>query len=229
MGPRLTADRWTIALVALLIAIHAAVELAGGAWKVPQLYQALGLHGHAFRAGHGWQIVSYGFLHASWVHVSLNCLALYFAAARIQVILGAAMMIRCFLMGIVFGGIAHLLMGAAGQDVLVGASGGLMAMVLLLTTLSPDSRMWPIPISGRSFGYGLLVSSLILALINPRLGIPYLASIGKQFTAYGLSEISAMGHACHLGGGIAGLALGGWILRKRVTLHRLQRQRRANE
>jgi membrane associated rhomboid family serine protease len=43
------------------------------------------------------------------------------------------------------------------------------------------------------------------------------------------SWIFEIGHACHLGGGLAGWLMGLWILRPRITLEELQKERARRE
>jgi membrane associated rhomboid family serine protease len=46
---------------------------------------------------------------------------------------------------------------------------------------------------------------------------------------HGMGAVFAMGHACHFGGGLAGWLYGRWLLRPRVTLERLRRDRKRRE
>jgi membrane associated rhomboid family serine protease len=89
--------------------------------------------------------------------------------------------------------------------------------------------MFPLLVSGRSLGLGILVAAAFLALINPALGLPGFSVIGKLMVDHGMEDWFRMGHACHLGGGLAGWAYGRWLLRPRVTLDRLRRERARRE
>ena len=64
--------------------------------------------------------------------------------------------------------------------------------------------------------------------MHPGLGIPGLGWVGGWFEAR-MGPITSIGHACHLGGGVVGWLAGRWVLRPRVTLEQLQRQRAARE
>jgi membrane associated rhomboid family serine protease len=97
--------------------------------------------------------------------------------------------------------------------VLVGASGGIFALVLWLTTVSPKSRMILLPLSAKNVGLGFLLASGILAVAGPWL------------PAGGLH----VAHSCHFGG-----ALAGWLIARRgmkepVTLAELQEERARRE
>jgi membrane associated rhomboid family serine protease len=116
-----------------------------------------------------------------------------------------------------------------GDGLLVGCSGGCMALLLLLATLSPQSRMLPLPVSARSLGLGVMAAALVLALALPKLGVPGLSTIGRTLAAHGMAGWFEIGHACHFGGGLAGWLIGRWILRPRVSLARLRRERARRE
>jgi membrane associated rhomboid family serine protease len=89
--------------------------------------------------------------------------------------------------------------------------------------------MLPLLVSGRSLGFGILLAALLLALVNPQLGVPGFSEIGREVERNGLGSWFRMGHACHFGGGIAGWIYGRWILRPRVTLASLRRDRARRE
>jgi membrane associated rhomboid family serine protease len=125
------------------------------------------------------------------------------------------------------GGLFHLMLcGKGTADPLVGISGGVAALLLWLTGVSPGSRMWPLAVSGRNLGIGVLLASGILALMNPKLGIPYLSHWGAMLGRFADEQVS---HACHFGGAIVGWAAARWALRPRVTLAKLQKERARRE
>lgn len=210
----------------LVIGIHFLVESRGGADFVGMWYENLGLSRDGFLSGKIWQVLSYGLLHGSWLHVGLNALFVLLIGSRIEYVAGRAVMMRVMLAGISGGAVGHLILGTG---LLVGLSGGCLALLLLLTTLSPQSRMFPLPVSGRSLGLGILLAELVLALMEPALGLPGFSLLGRNLADHGMDSWFRMGHACHFGGGIAGWAFGRWILRPRITLDRLRRDRARRE
>jgi membrane associated rhomboid family serine protease len=210
----------------LVIGIHFLVESRGGTDFVSSWYENLGLSRDGFLSGRIWQVFSYGLLHGSWLHVGLNALFVLLIGSRIEYVAGGAVMIRVMLAGVLGGAAGHLVLGSG---LLVGLSGGCLALLLLLTTLSPQSKMFPLPVSGRSLGLGILLAELILALIDPALGLPGFSLLGRNLAEHGMDSWFRMGHACHFGGGIAGWAFGRWMLRPRITLDRLRRDRARRE
>ncbi len=215
-------------LVAVLLSIQALVCLAGGHDLPParEWFETFGLSRDGFLAGKIWQIASYGLLHGGWWHVGLNAGFILLFGSRIEHMAGRGTMLLAVLAGVVCGGVAHLLLG---DGLLVGISGGCMALLVFLTTLSPDSRMAPLPVSGRSLGLGILFAAGILALVDPAAGIPGFRDVGTWVVKRGWAVWFQMGHACHLGGGLAGWIAGRWLLRPRVTLESLRRNRMRRE
>ncbi|MES2923200.1 MAG: rhomboid family intramembrane serine protease [Verrucomicrobiota bacterium] len=222
---------WT--WVAVVLGIQLLVTLAGGQDREPawSWFETFGLNRQEVFAGKIWQVFTYGFLHGGWLHVGVNSVFLLLIGSRIEHMAGHAVMVRTGVFGVLGGGIGHLILapGGASAPLLVGLSGACVALLLLLTTLSPQSRMMPIPLTGKSLGLGILTAELILALIDPSLGIPGFSTLGAWLVDHGHAAWFELGHACHFGGGLAGWMLGKWLLRPRITLERLRRDRERRE
>lgn len=202
------------------------VSVKGGPEYLSEWFETLGLSREGFLSGKIWQLLSYGFLHGTWWHAGLNAMLVLALGSRVEHVAGAAVMMRAVVAGVVAGGVAHLV---AGSGLLVGLSGGCLALLLLLVTLSPQSRMCPLPVSGKNLGIGILLTALALALLHPALGLPGLSTVGRMLENHGMGGWFKIGHACHLGGGLAGWLYGRWILRPRVTLVSLRRDRARRE
>ena len=222
---------WSFAL--LILAIQLAVTWGGGPELEPAAtaFHEMGLSRDGLLAGKVWQLLTYGFLHGGWLHAGLNAAFILLIGSRVEYITGGTAMSRVVLAGVIGGGLAHLALAAGGDETqrLVGISGGCMALLLMLTTLSPQSRMMPLPVSGRSLGLGVLAAELILALADPALGVPVFLNLGNWLVGHGLGHWFQMGHACHFGGGVAGWLFGRWLLRPRINLERLRRDRERQE
>lgn len=234
MGHRwrcLTRARWPWAVAALILAIHGRVAWAGGPQAIPQWYWVLGLRREAVLAGGIWQLLSYALLHGSWAHALINALWVLVLGSRVEQILGPGGFCKTLAAGIAGGALGHLALtdGSNAAFPLVGVSGGCVALLLVITTLSPQSRMFPLPLSGRSLGLGILIAELAFALIDPKLALPGLAALGRALAAHGFGNWFSVGHACHVGGGVAGYWYGRWILRPGPTLSRLRQERHRRE
>jgi membrane associated rhomboid family serine protease len=218
---------------AAILGIEALVAAVGGPDRQPawSWYEWLGLSREGILSGKIWQLFTYGFLHGNWWHACLNALFLLLVGSRIEHMAGPEVLVKATLFGILGGGLGHLALapGSSGSPLLVGLSGGCVGVLLLLTTLSPQSRMMPLPISGRSLGLGILIAELTLALINPALGIPGFSVVGNWLADHGMGGWFEIAHACHFGGGVAGWFYGRWLLRPRVSLRSLRRDRERRE
>ena len=206
---------WAFGLLAVVV--QALVSLVGGPEEVPWLYEDLGLTGGALRRGWIWTLVTYALLHGSWSHVLLNAWFLGWFGSRVAWILGTSAFWRVLAAGVLGGALVHLGLGPPGT--LVGVSGGISALVLWVCTVSPESRMWPVPLSARSFGLGLLLASGCLAVLSLLAGP----------AGWGDAGLFRVSHACHFGGGLAGWALARWTLRPRAGRSELRTRRQKGE
>lgn len=207
----------------------AAVQL----WVIAQaeqnadFYPRWGLSREGIRLMHLWQWISHAVVHGSWLHWGMNSLLLLALGSRMETMLGRTLLLRFLLAGIPAGGLLHLF---ASAKVLVGISGGVFALLLGLTTLSPESRFWvPFRVSGKNLGRGVMVASLMLALLDPELGLPGLSAVGDKWVGLGFESWFRVSHACHFGGALAGWLVASHLLRPRVSLERLRRERARRE
>lgn len=223
---RLKSSRMVWALAVVLLCAHAATLLAGWNREDAEPWQVWGLSREGIRQGRVWQFVSYALLHGSWFHLAVNLLFLLLVGSRVEHITGGRVVAVAVLAGAVLGGTAHVLLGTG---ILVGISGGALALWMLLIGLSPESRMLPFPGPCIWLGWGVLLASLVLALCDPNGGFGPFRELGDALEIRFGSWLFAIGHACHFGGGLAGWLVGLWILRPRITLEALQKERARRE
>lgn len=105
-----------------------------------------------------WQLVTYGFLHSEHdpFHILFNLLGIYFFGTMLERIIGSRRFLVLYLAAIVLGGVAQLTVELtssrgiydAGQGTLidtyartVGASGGVLAIVVAAAVLRPNTRV----------------------------------------------------------------------------------------
>ncbi len=202
--------------------------------KLYLAHHALGLIRDEFLAGKVWQLASYGVIHGNWFHLLANAACIILLGSKLEHIVSKSSLWLLTLFSILAGGICFLLLSPVTQpgndpQILVGSSAVCFGFLLLLTTLSPESKFMPVFLSGRTIGIAIILANLILALINPELPTGLLAGYGQQLVEIGLDELFKVSHACHLGGSLAGYFYGKWLLRPRVTLKSLQRSRAKKE
>lgn len=218
----------------MLLGCYVVTSFLGGYAANAELYYEVGLTRPGVLMGKVWQVGTYALLHGNWTHFLVNGLMIYLLGGKVVHILGGRMFLKIFWGGVLLGGGFHLVLqpalplGLAGEVVnapLVGASAGAMALLLALTSLSPQSRMWPLPVSGRNLQWGILISAALLYLCTPGLRLPLFSQIGAWAVSHQLAEIFQMAHACHFGGGVWGLFVAHRLLGKPITLAGLQKDR----
>ena len=215
---------WFVLLAILLVHLWTLVELEAGnevAW-----YRMFGLSREGLGESRYWQIFSHGWLHGSWGHLLVNAVLMWLLGTRLELMMGWRVLLLVTFSGIVAGGLMHLLIG---HGLLVGISGGAMALLLCLASLSPDARVLPLGISARNLGRGVLIGELLLALADPALGVPFLSRIGGWLVDQGFASVFQLGHACHFGGGLMGLLIARMWRDPRLTREKLRLEREKRE
>lgn len=201
----------------VLVLIHMVLVIAGGRSGSLWCYQYFGLSLGGLADGKLWQPLSYALLHGDWFHLGINLLLLSFAGARVMQLLGQQSCGVIMLLGILVGGLMHLvtemflLLGGRDTSHLIGISGACFALLLTVLTLSPHTRIRFVPVSGKNLGLGIVLGEAILWLINPSLRLPVFAAIGELVSTCGGAGLFDISHACHLGG-----ALVGWWFARRI-------------
>lgn len=96
---------------------------------------------------HPWSILTYGFLHDGIGHIFWNMLLLYYASQFFLNLFSSQRFINVYFMGIVFGGLIFLFSYAIfpvfrdQSPVLVGASAGVMAVLIFSCTYMPTQEV----------------------------------------------------------------------------------------
>ncbi|MCK5815765.1 MAG: rhomboid family intramembrane serine protease, partial [Flavobacteriaceae bacterium] len=129
-----------------------------------------------------WTILTYGFFHGSFIHLVFNLIFLFYIGNLFLSFFTVKQFLNYFLLGIISGGIAFLLIHPHGY--LVGSSAGIMAVLVGLATKVPNYEL--------RFN---LIGSVKLWIIA---GIYVLLSI------FSLDGINSGGNIAHLGGALLG-------------------------
>lgn len=140
---------WTAVLTLIVanVALWVANLVAAGEIPISDFLALRGdLPRHLMEA---WQLVTYGFVHASEPsHLLFNMVALFFFGREVEAIMGRGEFLRFYLVAIVLAGIAWLVSvqvgnpGDAGRMFLVGASGAIMAVMAVFIWFFPRQTVY---------------------------------------------------------------------------------------
>ncbi len=135
-----------------------------------------------------WQLLSYGFLHGSFMHLAFNMLALVMFGAPLEHTWGERRYLTYFLVCVVGAGLCQLGVGSWAVShgsppyPTIGASGGVFGLLLAYGMLFPNQRVMllipPIPMKARTLVivYGLFELGLGITGLQP--GVAHFAHLG---------------------------------------------------
>ncbi|WP_299679845.1 rhomboid family intramembrane serine protease [uncultured Tenacibaculum sp.] len=138
-----------------------------------------------------WSLVSYGFLHAGFLHILFNCIWLYIFGRLFLEYFTDKQLLNFYLLGTVFGGMAFLIAMNSfpifqnTKHIIVGASAGVSAIIIGTATHIPNYE-------------------LRIPLINVYVKVWHLALFFILMDLISLSGGNGGGHFSHLGGALFG-------------------------
>lgn len=193
-GPSALRPRVTFTILGILAALFVVEAIAAGsASPSPAMLAALGgMSGPAVRAGEYHRLLTATLLHGDVLHIGMNGLALYYCGRLLEPLVGRAMTVVVYTFSALGGSLLSLALNDA-NIVSVGASGAVMgvtAAAALAVFRVEDA-------AARKAVQGALVRSLVLNLV------PF-ANIARSG--------GKIDYAAHLGGALAGGALGGLVV-----------------
>lgn len=132
--------------------IYEGSHFIGGPTSAGIFTDAFQLDANAVVRGQVWRLLTYGFLHSprDLFHLIFNMLFLYWFGYEVENMYGTREFVLFYLAAIVFGGVCFVLGYFAGisSPTCIGASGGVMAIIVLCALHFPDRQIlfWFIPI-----------------------------------------------------------------------------------
>lgn len=135
-APVFNAPASVLALIGVLVAVHALLAFLGNVWQVWSLY-ALALNPVRFTdpafpmpaGSEYWTLVTYMLLHGDWMHLTFNSLWLLVFGTPVARYLGSArFLILCLAAGVT-GGLASLFLHWGQMLFVIGASGAVSGLL----------------------------------------------------------------------------------------------------
>jgi rhomboid family protein len=189
------APRWSSrprAVLLSLIGVNFSIffgQLVLQAYQPTVVPEYLGLSYRGINQAYAWQFFSALLLHADVFQFVGNMLVLYVIGRDVESILGQRHFLYLYFCGGIAGELGHLFL-MPSTTVLLGASGGVAAMIMALAIILPELELTdslffalPVKLKMKYFGYALGAIGLVL-LVFDREGV--------------------VGHSAYLGGGAAG-------------------------
>jgi membrane associated rhomboid family serine protease len=137
-----------------------------------------------------WSIITYGFLHADFLHILMNVIVLHFIGNLFVAFFTEKQLLSFYILGTIFGGLLFIFsqnyfpLFEGKSSVLVGASAGISAIFIGIATYMPNYEL-----KLRFIGFVKLW---------------YLAAFWLALDVIALVGDNAGGHFAHLGGSLFG-------------------------
>lgn len=170
-----------------IIAVNVLISMKG--FNDESFFRKYQFHVGSIRAGEQIRMVSSAFLHADFVHLAFNMIALYSFARVVMETLGNLTFLLIYAGSLIFGSLLTMVFhGNEYNYRAVGASGAVTGIIYSAILLYPDMTIG-------IFG--------IIPLPAYIFGISYLL-----YSIYGMkSRRDNIGHTAHIGGAIGGYAI----------------------
>jgi membrane associated rhomboid family serine protease len=129
-----------------------------------------------------WRLVTYGFCHGGLQHLLFNMFVLWMFGRIVEPIYGSREFLAFYIVGVVVSGLGHLLMQVVQQSPasVIGASGGVMAVVFLTAMIYPRMQVllfFVLPIQLRWLAVGYAAMD-VMGVFDTRSGVAHVAHLG---------------------------------------------------
>jgi membrane associated rhomboid family serine protease len=219
--PVFNAPAVVLALIAVLVVIHAGLSIAPDAWNVWFLYAfafvPARLSDPGFPSIPGssvWSFITYAFLHGNWMHLIFNSIWLLVFGTPVARYLGGARFLMLVAVSALAGALASLVLHWGQVVIVIGASGavsGLLGTAIPIMFARPalGGRRPLQPMELLSNRQALLFMLVFLAIT--------IFSGASGWTGNSFMEDGGIAWEAHLGGFIAGLVTFYLIAPRRVA------------
>ena len=209
-APAFNAPASVLVLIGVLVAVHAALQFGGESWQayIDQMFSLIPARftkpGFPMLPGSQyWSLITYGFLHADWMHLLFNCLWLLVFGTPAARYLGTSRFLLLCVISTVAGGLASLALHWGEVVYVLGASAAVSGLLAAAIPIMYGHRVpgGMVPLSP-----GELIRSRKALLFMVIWLIVTLASGATGWTGNSFLAESGIAWEAHLGGFIGGLA-----------------------
>ncbi|HXA44931.1 MAG TPA: rhomboid family intramembrane serine protease, partial [Candidatus Angelobacter sp.] len=196
-----------VSFTVLLLIVNAAVfivqlssaNLPNGQ-NIQNEYFALSLSG--LKQGYVWQLLTFQFMHAGWMHLLFNSLAIYFFGRTVETAFGSRRFLSIYLISGMVGGLVQMLFALlmpAFDSPVVGASAGasgLVAAFAVLNWTEPFTLILyfiPVTMRGRTLLW-VSIGMAIFGILNVRSHVANAAHLGGILVGFIYARQVLHGH-----------------------------------
>jgi membrane associated rhomboid family serine protease len=139
-----------------------------------------------------WQVLTYGFMHGSWLHIFFNMFAVFMFGSEVERLFGARRYLIYYLLCVVGAALMHLIVVSVAPGMplapTVGASGGVFGLLLAFGMAFPRRELiiFPIPVPIQAWLavtlYGAM--ELFLGVTRTASGVAHFAHLGGMATGF---------------------------------------------
>ncbi len=147
-----------------------------------------------------WQLFTYMFLHANFMHIFFNMLMLFWIGVQVEQAWGTKKFLIYYFVCGLGGGLAHLLLSdffGVGGGPMLGASGAIFGVLVAFGILFPDMSFFifpiPFPIKAKVF-VPAMIAIQIYSISDPNDHVAHLAHLGGALTGVIYLLVSRGGH-----------------------------------
>lgn len=162
----------------------------------PLVERFFALSSHHIGSGYVWAFITYGFLHADFIHILVNMLVIFFVGRILEPYMGTKKFLKLYFVSVFVGGVLWLLLNGSPMTILVGASAAGFGLMTFFCLSYPDRMMT------------VLIFFVIPVTLKPKWILwGMLAIEGFLFIFYELPGRSVVASSAHLGGILAGFIM----------------------
>ena len=166
----------------LLVATGSVYLLQLTVFTSPWLVEMFGFE-PALLVGHPWSLITYAFLHGSFLHLLFNMLGLFMFGPPVEERLGGARFVRLYVLSALGGAALSLAFAAVtGRGAIVGASAAVFGVMLAFVLEWPDAPVFvfplPVPLKAKWLVVFLAAMSLLAVVWGTRDGVAHFAHLG---------------------------------------------------
>jgi membrane associated rhomboid family serine protease len=135
-----------------------------------------------------WQLITHQFLHAGFIHIIFNMLALLSIGPFVEKFLGEKKFVPFYLLCGIGSALLHMSLTNSVNIPMVGASGALYGLLVLFSIIHPDEKLYlfliPIGIKSKYMVGALIVIEVLLGIFSTSDGVGHWAHIGGALTGF---------------------------------------------